>query len=63
MAVLSTSMRLLQAGRGIADDRFGHAVDTDGLTGQHVLEQAYGAAGDGAGNGAAAADGEEQGDD
>jgi hypothetical protein len=51
------------AGGDVADDGFCHAVDTDGLGGKGVLEEANRCSGEGAGDGIAARDGEEDRDD
>lgn len=50
-------------GSDVANDGLGHAVDAYGLIGEGILEQADGGAGEGAGNGIAARDGEEDGND
>lgn len=50
-------------GSDVANDGLGHAVDAYGLIGEGILEQADGGAGEGAGNGIAAGDGEEDRDD
>ena len=51
------------AGGDVADDGLGQAIDADGLIGEGVLEQADGGSGKGAGDGVAARDSEEDGDD
>jgi hypothetical protein len=51
------------AGGDVADDGFRHTVNADGLGGEGVLEEANSCSGEGAGDGIAARDGEEDGDD
>src|SRR5277367_2587575 len=51
------------AGGDVADDSLGHAVDADGLGGESVLKQTDGSSGESTGDGIAAGDGEEDGDD
>ena len=51
------------AGGSVADDGLGHAVDADRLAGEGVLEQADRGACESSGDGVAAGDGEEDGDD
>jgi len=51
------------AGGDVTDDRFRHTVNADGLGGEGVLEEANSCSGEGAGDGIATRDGEEDGDD
>lgn len=51
------------AGSDKADDGLGHTVDADGLVGESVLKEADGGSGKGAGDGVAARDCEEDGND
>jgi len=51
------------AGRDVTDDRLRHTVDTDWLGSEGVLEETDRCSGEGAGDGIAARDGKEDGDD